>query len=174
MPVFLTMRRPGKPTRLLCLLGPFWPCLCLVTYPLILAVSLVSAMFFIPSAPPLVGVAWVCCTVVLLASLSLTACMDPGIVRRTEEHPEGLPDWRWSDQAQTFRPPRSVYDHDCGVVIEEFDHTCPWTGTGIGRFNMPCFSTFVGCVCICLVFNLLLFMGVFGDGAFGEEDDGQR
>lgn len=35
--------------------------------------------------------------------------------------------WRWSDQANTYRPPGATYDRDCGVVIKEFDHTCPWT-----------------------------------------------
>ena len=55
------------------------------------------------------------------------------------------------------------YDRDCGVVIEEFDHTCPWTGTGIGKANMPYFSTFVSCVCICLIFNILLMVGIFAD-----------
>lgn len=70
-------------------------------------------------------------------------------------------DWRWSDQAATYRPPRSVYDRDCGLVIEEFDHTCPWTGTGIGKQNMPYFTVFVTSICVCLVFNIMLMVGVF-------------
>jgi len=36
---------------------------------------------------------------------------------------QGKSEWRWSDQAQTYRPPGSAYDRDCGVVIEDFDRT---------------------------------------------------
>ena len=32
---------------------------------------------------------------------------------------------------------------DCGVIIDDFDHTCPWTGTGIGGKNMPFFTAFL-------------------------------
>jgi hypothetical protein len=31
--------------------------------------------------------------------------------------------------------------------MEEFDHTCPWTGTGIARKNLPCFYVFTGSCC---------------------------
>jgi len=65
----------------------------------------------------------------------------------------------------TFRPPKSQYDGDCGLIIEEFDHTCPWTGTGIGRRNMPAFTTFVSMICVCLIFDILLMVGVGGSEA---------
>lgn len=162
MPVLWARRRPGKPTQLLCMVGPFWPCLVTVTYPLILGVSLFCAVFLLPGCPWWAQVTWSVCTLTLVVSLGLTGCTNPGLVRRhADEPPPNSVGWRWSDQAQTYRPPRSTFDRDCGVVIEEFDHTCPWTGTGIGRLNMPYFTTFVSCVCICLIFDIMLLVGVF-------------
>ena len=62
----------------------------------------------------------------LLVALALTGCRNPGIVRRWPEKPPNCDHWYWSDQVGTFRPPKSQYDGDCGLIIEEFDHTCPW------------------------------------------------
>mmetsp|Transcript_62994 Transcript_62994/g.172802 ORF Transcript_62994/g.172802 Transcript_62994/m.172802 type:complete len:259 (+) Transcript_62994:125-901(+) len=101
----------------------------------------------------------------LLVALALTGCRNPGIVRRWPEKPPNCDHWYWSDQVGTFRPPKSQYDGDCGLIIEEFDHTCPWTGTGIGRRNMPAFTTFVSMICVCLIFDILLMVGVGGSEA---------
>ena len=30
------------------------------------------------------------------------------------------------DQAKTFRPKSATYSHDCELMIDKFDHTCPW------------------------------------------------
>jgi len=58
-----------------------------VTYPLIIGVSLFTLAFALPGKPLwLVGI-WAVCTVTLIVSLALTACSDPGIVRRTLEKP---------------------------------------------------------------------------------------
>ena len=87
MPVLCARRRPGKPTQLLCIMGPFWPCLVGVTYPLILGVSLFSVASVLPTCPTWVVALWAVCTVTLVGSLALTACSDPGIVRRHREAP---------------------------------------------------------------------------------------
>ena len=58
-----------------------------------------------------------------------------------------------------YRPPGAQYDSDCGVVIEGFDHVCPWTGTGIGAANLGAFHTFVSCLCVCLILDVLLLVG---------------
>ena len=42
------------------------------------------------------------------------------------------------------------------VIIEEFDHTCPWTGTAIGKKNMGSFQWFIGMVFICLIMDIFL------------------
>jgi hypothetical protein len=132
MPVLYAHRRHGKPTQLVAILGPFWPCLVGVTYPLIIGVSLFSAVMLLPSCPVWVIVLWVICTATLLVSLTLTACTNPGVVRRWDEPPQSSVGWRWNDQVQSYRPPKATYDRDCGVVIEEFDHTCPWTVSFLG------------------------------------------
>ena len=69
------------------MVGPFWPCLLGVTYPLILGVSLFSAVFLLPDAPSWAIAAWAVCTVTLVAALTLTACTNPGIVRRYKNEP---------------------------------------------------------------------------------------
>ena len=45
--------------------------------------------------------------------------------------------------------------------------TCPWTGTGIGGKNMPYFSTFVGCMCICLIMDVMLIITTMDDSLEG-------
>ena len=87
MPVLYARRRPGKPSQLICLVGPFWPCLMGVTYPLILGVSLFSAIFLLPDAPTWAVVLWAICTCTLVVALTLTACTNPGIVRRHRDEP---------------------------------------------------------------------------------------
>eukprot|EP00977_Amphora_coffeiformis_P030400 scaffold46737_cov168-Amphora_coffeaeformis.AAC.1 len=54
----------------------------------------------------------------------------------------------------SFRPPGALYCRECGVLIQEYDHLCPWTGTGIGRGNMCAFKTFVvsiNVLCYCSI-----------------------
>jgi DHHC palmitoyltransferase len=48
-----------------------------------------------------------------------------------EEAGEG--GWFWNEQVASFRPPGALYCRECGVLIQDYDHLCPWTGTGIGR-----------------------------------------
>jgi hypothetical protein len=82
-------RRQGEPTQLLCLVGPFWPMMAGVTYPLIFIVSAYSAFTFLPFAPVWVSVIWCMMTVTAVGALALTACSNPGIVRRYTEEPAG-------------------------------------------------------------------------------------
>lgn len=159
MAVLLSRRGSTGRTELLCMVGPYWPCLVVVTYPLILGVSLWSAVYRLPEVSIWIRVIWAMCTITLVVALACTGCRNPGVVRRWKTKPPRCDHWYWSDQVGTFRPPRAQYDGDCGVVIEEFDHTCPWTGTGIGKRNMTAFSTFVTFVCVCLIFNILLLVG---------------
>lgn len=143
-----------KRPKIQCVVGPYWPMLLFVTYPLILVVSFLSLTTLLqdkPSVPGLLFV-WTLMTVGLIVSLGCTACSDPGILYRIDEPPpqeESL--YRWSDQTQTYRPRTAIYDTDTGVVVRGFDHTCPWTGTAIGENNMLPFQTFVCLVFMCLV-----------------------
>mmetsp|Transcript_18824 Transcript_18824/g.43787 ORF Transcript_18824/g.43787 Transcript_18824/m.43787 type:complete len:291 (+) Transcript_18824:3-875(+) len=119
-----TTRRFTRP-RLLCLMGPYWPMLLFVTYPLILGVSIWTFHSVLSkSSSYLLLFAWFICTFGLITALGLTAFRDPGILYRTSRPPpqeEGI--WRWNDTAQTFRPRGAFYDPDCAVVVQDFDHT---------------------------------------------------
>ena len=110
--------------------GPYWPMLLCITYPLIFAVStwtFVSAI--LPGRHPLVTLVWATLTLGLIYALFGVAFRDPGILPRHRTPPvgSGRGEWRWNDQAQSYRPRGAIYDPDCAVVIEDFDHTCPWT-----------------------------------------------
>jgi hypothetical protein len=120
-----TVRRFSRP-KLDLVLGPYWPMLCCVTYPLIFAVSgwtFVSSI--LPGRQPIVLVfVWTVFTSGLIVSLACTACRDPGILyRHRNAPPQHAGTWRWSDRADSFRPRDAWYDTDTAVVVEGFDHT---------------------------------------------------
>lgn len=105
--------------------GPFWPMLIFITYPLIFAASWYTIKLISKGTVPLVlVVVWALCTVSLVVSLALTACTDPGILYKyPTPPPQDENTWRWTDQAVSYRPRRAQYDPDCAVVVEGFDHT---------------------------------------------------
>lgn len=142
--------------------GPYWPMLFFVTWPLVLGVSMLTAIKAIPSKSFPFVVVWAVCTGGLIYALFSVSCRDPGIMRRHEIRPVDGDQWRWNDQAQTYRPRGAVYDPDCAVVVEDFDHTCPWTGTAIGKKNMPPFQAFVALVFVCLILDIFLLTNVIG------------
>jgi len=151
-----TKRRFTRP-RYDWIVGPFWPMLVCVTYPLIIGVSFWTLVTSIPGKNIFLQLFWAVCTGGLLLSLTLVSCRDPGILPKySRPPPQDEGSWRWNDQAQSYRPRGAMFDTDCAVVVDEFDHTCPWTGTAIGRKNMPAFQSFVGLVFLCLIFDILL------------------
>ncbi|KAJ8605521.1 hypothetical protein CTAYLR_000059 [Chrysophaeum taylorii] len=157
MAVLFSRKRVGDKqttTRLLCIVGPFWPFAFSVTYPLVILVSTTVAVVLLPGRSVVTIGLWAFFVLSLLVTLSLTACRNPGILRRHAEQPASS--WRWNDQARTFRPPGAVYDDDLGLVVEQFDHLCPWTGTGIGANNLAAFHAFVSLLCVCIIFDVLL------------------
>jgi len=147
--------------KLVFVAGPYWPMLLLVTYPLILGVSGVTLVTVIPNKHPMIGLAWGVLTIGLISALALTAFRDPGILPRYENPPPQADDsgWRWNERAHSYRPRNAWYDPDTAVIVEEFDHTCPWTGTAIGRKNMLSFQFFVCLVFVCLIMNIVLLTG---------------
>jgi palmitoyltransferase ZDHHC9/14/18 len=132
--------------KLLCMVGPFWPVLIFVTYPLIFVISGAVAFFCLPHIHIAFSIITVIGFAVVVVSLGLTAFVDPGMVITTKEKPG--PGWSYSDQAKTFRPKHAFYCNMCKVCIQEYDHTCPWTGTGIGKHNFTAFKVFAGSVTI--------------------------
>jgi hypothetical protein len=117
-----TTKRYTRP-RLDIVVGPYWPMLVFVTYPLILGVSGWTFLSGIlrPGTSIVLRFVWTVCTVTLIVSLTRTAFRDPGILYRQRKQKDST--WRWSDQADTYRPRHAWYDMDTAVVIEGFDHT---------------------------------------------------
>ena len=142
------------------IIGPYWPMLFFITYPLILGVSLWSAKqaVFVPNFQPILVGAWFFFTGGLCLSLFLVSCSDPGILLKHHSPPEGESShkWRWNDRAQSFVPRGAMYDVDCAVVVEGFDHTCPWTGTAIGKKNMRAFQAFIFFLFSSLIMDIIL------------------
>lgn len=152
-------RRFTRP-KLHFVMGPYWPMLVCVTYPLIFGISFWTLISVIPSKHVLVQVVWLILTVGLIYSLAMTAFRDPGILLKYHQPPTQEENgWRWNDSAQSYRPRGAFYDPDCAVIVEGFDHTCPWTGTAIGKKNMLAFQFFVGLIFVCLIFDLMLLTG---------------
>lgn len=119
------VRRFTRP-RLNIVVGPYWPMLFFITYPLIFGVSgWAFYMAILPGKmPAMIVLLWVVCTAGLISALAFTGCTDPGILYRHDNPPpQGENTWRWSDQAQSYRPRGAHFDSDTFVIVEEFDHT---------------------------------------------------
>lgn len=142
--------------RLVWMMGPYWMMLVFVTIPALGIFSFWVAYNKVTEQSLPVVITWSICTGCLFVSLLLTSCRDPGILRRMR-HNENE-NWRWNDQALTYRPASAKYDPECAAVILEFDHTCPWTGTAIGKNNMVTFKLFLTSLMVCLAYNVLLLV----------------
>lgn len=142
------------------IVGPYWPMLCFVTYPLVLGISIWTAKsaVFVSEFNPMLACVWSILTFGLVMCLFLVSCSDPGVLQKRSSIPEGQTSahWRWNDRVQSYVPRGAVYDPDCAVVVEQFDHTCPWTGTAIGKKNMTAFQGFIAFLFICLIMDIIL------------------
>ena len=93
-----------------------------------------------------------------LIGLCLTACNNPGILKRQLERPPGTA-WKFHQKAQAYQPPGSKYCEETQVFVRKYDHFCPWTGTAIAGNNLPFFYIFVGTLnVLCIVTFMLVFM----------------
>jgi hypothetical protein len=139
---------------LVLLLGPYWTTMVFFTLPALLTASAVASSLI---ATPAAHIAYWLLTLWALGWLVVTGTRDPGIVRHYKLPPPGSEStWIFSTQARSYRPPGSLYSRDANCVIEGFDHTCPWTGTAIGRGNTGPFHVFVFSVCTLLGADLAL------------------
>ena len=140
--------------------GPFWFVTMFVTVPLIVGISLLVYYRYLPNKVNWIQILWGVCTGLLLFSLAMVSSSNPGILPRHLEPPTTTSveeqSWIWNDQARTFRPPSAKYDPLTAVVVEEFDHVCPWTGTAIGKGNMTWFRRFVSMVAVCLLLDVVI------------------
>jgi hypothetical protein len=155
-----TTHRP----KLMIVLGPYWMVLVFVTIPIF---ALLSAYTFLSvirnKGSTILFSLYLISTCGLFVSLLMVGCQDPGILYRHTVQPvapsavntSDETEWQWNDQALTYRPIHAKYDSECAVVIEQFDHTCPWTGTAIGKKNIFWFRIFVVFVLLDILFNAI-------------------
>lgn len=143
--------------RLICIIGPYWPIAFCVVVPFFLALGLFTAIKKLPSQHWGISLSWTICNVCLFVAFFQVSCRDPGILYRHAQRPtdEDEP-WVWNDQALTYRPSHAKYDPDCAVVVDYFDHTCPWMGTAIGGKNMFWFKFFLVSVPVVIIYNITL------------------
>jgi hypothetical protein len=159
-----TRQRP----RLLWVMGPYWQVNFFLTWPLILGPSGWILYSKVIGNHIAVIVTWSIGTFFLIFSLCMISCRNPGVLYRHAEPPPDTDDWRWNDQAKTYRPPHARFDPETQVVIEGFDHTCPWTGTAIGSRNMIWFRIFVVMVPVMIGYSVILAtVGASGGRIFG-------
>ena len=140
-----------------CMVGVCWPLL-LVTYALIITVTCFVFSKTLPKLSFVYTVAGCGLFFLVLTTLASTACRDPGIFPRhstpKEEH------WRWSEPAQSFRPPGVVFCTANKVLVRDIDHFCPWTGTTIGQNNYCAFKLFL--VSLFALLGYLGFVAIMG------------
>jgi len=143
--------------------GPYWFIAFFVTFPIILIFSLWIGRYavFISDTSPMMKLFWLVLFSLLIYFLFKTSCKDPGILKRCLEQPidDKSNFWIWNEDAQSYRPQEAKYDVDCAVIIDGLDHTCPWTGTAIGKGNIKSFQGFVAMVFINLIMDCLLLSG---------------
>jgi len=134
------------------------------TTPLI-AVPCVFTLIFISTRVPIyLTVIFALASFIVLCALWKTATTDPGLIIRRDENPTGntkSKKWSWEDRTQTWRPVTARYADDCGVLVDEYDHTCPWTGTAIGKGNIRYFYLFTGgLIPLVILLVICVFVGL--------------
>lgn len=161
----LCERTDGSP---IVIAGPCWPFCMGITLPLILGISALVCYFILFNAnsglPIWVAFLYLPALAFVLVALFMVSCRDPGLMERVTDEEAGQGGWYWNEQVGSFRPPGSLYCRECGVLIEGYDHLCPWTGTGIGHGNMLAFKLFVVGVNVLCYFSIGLVAFVLLDG----------
>ena len=140
--------------------GPCWPMLVL-TNCLIVGVTALAMVTYLPYVHWVFGVFGVGLLAFVVFALAKTACTNPGVLPRHAGPDPPERNWRWSEQAQSYYPPGVTYCTESQVLVRDYDHFCPWTGTLIARDNFCCFTNFTGCLMFaCLGVGAILVFGL--------------
>lgn len=123
-----------------------------------------------------------------MGALFCVSCRDPGLMERVTDEEAGEGGWYWNEQVGSYRPPGALYCRECGVsfecclfphhsvfcnhilcsplqvLVQDYDHLCPWTGTGIGHKNMMSFKVFVVAVNVLCYSSIILVAVVLLQG----------
>ena len=143
-------------------IGACWPMM-LLTQSLIWGITLFVLYLYGAYVHWLFTAVGVINMVVTGYSLAKTSCTNPGIIERHEKAPQT--NWRWSERGQTYYPPgRGItYCSESQVLVSDYDHFCPWTGTTIAGGNMKWFTIFVSSLSILCV--VVIFITILGSAA---------
>ena len=164
----------GPPSRIRCVLGSCWPMLFFTMSLIVCATGFVLA-----GVLPRVSFVWTvgaCFMITLtIGALALTGMSDPGIVPRADVEsraaqggPVGASSRRrWLKRQRLLLGPREGYCDESQVVVREFDHFCPWTGTVIAGGNMVYFQVFLMSLCSLIGFIATVYFVALSSGAIG-------
>jgi len=136
-----------------CIAGPAWPSVLFITLPGIVGLSFIVSSHLLDSEAAGVRCVYWALTAVVCGCLVAVALSDPGLSRFYSTPPPGCEAWPFSQQSKSYRPPQALYSRECNCVVEEYDHTCPWTGTAIGRKNAGLFHCFLYSLYVLLFFD---------------------
>lgn len=150
---------PG-PKKLRWVVGPYWNML-IMTYFVVCGITFLVYDTVIPKRETREIIVGLILSALTIMFLSLTAFSDPGIFPR-HTRPKG-PHWSYSGQAQSFRPPKVIYCRECKLLIEDYDHFCPWSGTVIGGKNLKFFHCFVSSLVLTMVYDAVLLVLALAD-----------
>lgn len=134
-------------------IGPYWHFL-LLTLALLVCIASLIYLKVVPASWVAIRIVGVALAVLSIVSLVCTAVADPGIFPRYFKRLE--PDWTYSEYAHSFRPPGTIFCQECQVLIEDYNHFCPWSGTAIGKGNEPFFHVFLTSLLASLVYDLVV------------------
>ena len=67
-------------------------------------------------------------------------------------------DWSYSNQAGSFRPPKVIFCRECKLLIDQYDHFCPWSGTVIGAKNIQYFHSFVSVLVLTMLYDAIIII----------------
>jgi hypothetical protein len=125
------VRNKTRP-KLLWVMGPYWTVNLFITFPLIIGISGWICYYRVSKSHLAIIITWSIGTFLLIISLCMISCCNPGILYRHAQAPTRNnnstddieeEDWRWNDQARTYRPSDAKFDSECQVVVKGFDHT---------------------------------------------------
>mmetsp|Transcript_2418 Transcript_2418/g.3417 ORF Transcript_2418/g.3417 Transcript_2418/m.3417 type:complete len:218 (+) Transcript_2418:80-733(+) len=140
------------------IVGPHWPII-LLTYGLILGISLVHFILIAFSLHLVIGAIGVLLLCATIFAYSATACSNPGIVLKDSNQSAEQAESNSNECGicKIKRAPGTQHCYFCETCCSELDHHCPWIGKCVGKENIFCFNVFV-----CLLAVLIVFVALTG------------
>lgn len=122
----VTVRKVGRMTILYdgetrLLVGPYWTFL-LFTMSLVAVVAASVYGFVVPASLVIVRAIGLVLTGLTFVLLLATSLADPGIAQRY--HVPLDKSWSYSEYAQAWRPPGTIYCRHCHLLITDYHHFC--------------------------------------------------